>query len=59
MQNEKLLTSEQVADRLQVSSQTVYSWLRTGELPSVRIGRLWRVRPSDLEEFLRKRGQKD
>jgi excisionase family DNA binding protein len=50
---EKLLTPEQVAERLQVTVQTIYTWLRSGYLPSVKMGRLWRIRPDDLEEFIR------
>ena len=50
--NEKLLTPEQVAERLQVTERTVYGWLRRGTLPALKLGRLWRVRPEDLEAFL-------
>ena len=50
--NEKLLTPEQVAERLQVTERTVYGWLRRGKLPALKLGRLWRIRPQDLEAFL-------
>ena len=50
--NEKLLTPEQVAEGLQVTERTVYGWLRRGTLPALKLGRLWRVRPEDLEAFL-------
>src|SRR5213596_2805207 len=50
--NEKLLTPEQVAERLQVTERTVYGWLRRGKLPALKLGRLWRIRPEDLEAFL-------
>ena len=50
--NEKLLTPEQVAKRLQVTERTVYAWLRRGNLPALKLGRLWRIRPEDLEGFL-------
>ena len=50
--NEKLLTPEQVAKRLQVTEWTVYGWLRRGKLPALKLGRLWRIRPEDLETFL-------
>jgi len=50
--NEKLLTPEQVAERLQVTERTVYGWLRRGKLPALKLGRLWRIRPDDLETFL-------
>src|SRR2546428_7077332 len=50
--DEKLLTPEQVAERLQVTERTVYGWLRRGKLPALKLGRLWRIRPEDLEAFL-------
>ncbi|TMC00018.1 MAG: helix-turn-helix domain-containing protein [Chloroflexi bacterium] len=51
--NEKLLTPEQVAERLQVTERTVYGWLRRGRLPALKLGRLWRIRPEE-EAFLEK-----
>jgi excisionase family DNA binding protein len=53
MADEKLLTPEQVADRLQVTVQTIYTWIRSGYLPSIKVGRLWRIRPDDLEDFIK------
>lgn len=53
MADERLLIPEQVADRLQVSVQTIYTWIRSGYLPSIKVGRLWRIRPEDLEDFIR------
>ncbi len=53
MADEKLLTPEQVAERLQITVQTIYTWMRSGYLPSVKMGRLWRIRPDDLEEFIK------
>ena len=50
--NEKLLTPEQVAERLQVTERTVYGWLRRGKLTALKLGRLWRIRQDDLEAFL-------
>jgi excisionase family DNA binding protein len=47
-----LLTPEQVAERLQVKERTVLDWLRAGDLRGLKLGRLWRVRPEDLEKFL-------
>ena len=46
------LTTEQVAAVLQVEQRTVAQWLRTGQLKGVKMGRLWRVPPSALDEFL-------
>lgn len=54
---ETLLSPAQVADRLQVTEQTIYDWLREGKLAGHKLGRLWRVRPKDLEAFLQRAGR--
>jgi excisionase family DNA binding protein len=45
----RFLTPEEVADLLRISRRTVYNWLRSGQLPALRIGRIWRVRLEDIE----------
>ena len=35
-----------------MTERTVYGWLRRGKLPALKLGRLWRIRPKDLEGFL-------
>ncbi len=49
---DQLLTPSQVAERFQVTDRTVYQWLRDGQLVGHKLGRLWRIRPEDLEDFL-------
>lgn len=49
---EKLLTPEEVADRLRISRITVMDYLRAGRIKGRKVGRLWRVPASDLEAFL-------
>jgi len=52
------LTVQQIADSLQLDGQTVRRWLRAGELRGVLLSDKagWRVRPEDLEAFLRTKG---
>jgi len=47
-----LLTTEQVAEILQVHVLTVYSYIRQGKLDAVRIGRSYRIMPEDLSHFI-------
>jgi len=47
-----LLTREQVADFVGVSVKTIARWDRKGWLPSIRIGRLVRYKPGDVERLL-------
>lgn len=51
-----ILSITQVAEYLGVSERTVYNKVRAGELPAIKVGRLWRVRSADLESWLRARG---
>ena len=54
MSAEKLLTTETVAKVLLVKADTLRGWLRIGKIKGVKVGnRLWRVRESELEAFLR------
>jgi len=48
---DELLTVEEVARIVKASVSTVRKWIRTGELRSVKVGRLRRVRRADLQSF--------
>ena len=48
------LTPSEVLMRLRVNVKTLYRLIGSGALPAVRIGRQWRVRPLDLETWLRR-----
>jgi len=48
--SQKYLAPEEVASTLNVTRQTVYNWVRSGELPATKIGRTWRVTMQDIEE---------
>ena len=55
MQETKLLTVGQVAERLQVSEYTVRRWLNSDRLKGLKLGgdRLgWRVSEDELRRFL-------
>ena len=48
----ELMTVEQVAAYLRLHKLTVYKFIRSGELQALRLGRSFRVRRADVEEFL-------
>ena len=50
--DERLLTIAQVAERLQLTENTIRKYVRAGSLPALKAGRVWRVRESDLLEFI-------
>ncbi len=47
--NESLLKPAEVAQILQISRAKAYQLLQRGEIPTVRIGTIVRVKRSDLE----------
>lgn len=49
------LTADEVAAILGVSAQSVRRWAKKGELPAIRIGKLWRFDPAVIRE-VRKKG---
>ena len=51
----RLFTVEQVADALQSSTRTVRRLISSGELSTVRIGRLVRIRPEAFAALLDQR----
>jgi excisionase family DNA binding protein len=46
------LTTQEVLDCLKVTARTIYRLIKAGDLPAIRIGRQWRFRRSDLNEWL-------
>lgn len=47
-----LLTVAEVAAQLRVSTMTVYRLIKAGELPAARVGRSYRLRPADVDQYL-------
>jgi excisionase family DNA binding protein len=57
MNKDELLDVEAVAGELGVHIETIRKWIREKQLNAVNLGRRggYRIRRSDLDEFLRKR----
>jgi excisionase family DNA binding protein len=47
------LTVAEVAAMMRVSKMTVYRLVHSGELPAVRVGRSFRVREEDANDYLK------
>jgi excisionase family DNA binding protein len=46
------LTTEEVLEYLQVNLRTVYRLIKAGKIPAVRVGRQWRFRKADIDQWL-------
>jgi PTS system nitrogen regulatory IIA component len=55
MIEDDILTIEEVAKYLRVSERTVYDWAQKGEIPSGKIGTVWRFKKADIEKWVNDR----
>jgi excisionase family DNA binding protein len=51
----RLLTPNEVAEQLRVSTMTVYRLIKSGELPAARISNSFRLRAEDVDAYLEAR----
>lgn len=51
---EKLLTPEELADKLNVKLTHLYGLVRKDEIPYCKVGKLLRFKESEIEEWLKK-----
>ena len=57
-QTKRLLSAEDLARELGVGRTTAYSLLWSGTIPSMKVGRLRKVRRSDVDAFIEARLEK-
>jgi len=48
----KILTVEDIEKDLKVSKETVYRFIKQGDLPAFKVGGKWRVLQEDYEKFI-------
>ena len=53
--DDDILTIDEVAKYLRVSERTVYDWAQRGEIPSGKIGTVWRFKKTELEKWVNER----
>jgi len=50
---------EDVAQHLGVARDTVYRWIETKRLPAHKVGRLWKFKLAEVDEWVRDGGAAD
>lgn len=50
--DEKFFTTEQVASILQVHPFTILKFIKQGKLKGIKLGRVYRIKESDMKNFL-------
>jgi len=51
---ERLLSVGEICKYFGISRDTVYKWIETKGLPAYRLGRLWKFKQKDVDEWLEK-----
>jgi excisionase family DNA binding protein len=57
--SERWVGAEDVADHLGVAKDSVYRWIEERDLPAHRVGRLFRFKLSEIDEWVRQDSQRD
>ena len=57
--NERFYSVQQIADKLNIHFRTVYNLIYTGQLPSIRVGRVYRISQDHLNAFCFQQEQAD
>jgi PTS system nitrogen regulatory IIA component len=55
MTDEQLMSVKDLADYLQVDMSTLYLWSQRGQIPAMKVGRMWRYRRSEIDTWLNER----
>jgi len=51
--DDRWLSVEEIGEYLGVSKDTVYSWISSKKMPGHRVGRLWKFKKDEVDEWVR------
>ena len=49
---EKWSSLEEIAEHLGVSKDTIYRWIATRQMPAHKIGKLWKFKISEIDDWV-------
>jgi excisionase family DNA binding protein len=56
MTEDRWLSTDEVADYLNVKKGTIYKWIETRNVPAHRVGNNWKFRRDEIAEWVRSTG---
>jgi excisionase family DNA binding protein len=51
-EKEKWTSIEEIAEHIQVHKDTIRIWIKKGEIPAHKIGKQWRFKISEIDEWV-------
>ncbi len=55
MADEQLMSVKETAEYLNVNISTIYMWSQKGQMPAMKMGKMWRYRRSEIDAWLNER----
>jgi len=52
--HEQWVSVEQIAQHLNVKAFTIYKWLERKDMPAHKVGRLWRFKITEVDEWVKR-----
>ncbi|MEI8120887.1 MAG: helix-turn-helix domain-containing protein [bacterium] len=53
MKAEPWVSLEEIAEHLKVSTDTIHRWIRARRIPVQRVGRQWRFKVTEVDDWVR------
>lgn len=53
---EPWMSADDIAEHLGVTKHTIYGWINDRSMPAHKIGRLWKFKASEVDEWVRTGG---
>lgn len=54
MIEKRLLSVDDICEYLGIGRDTIYKWIESKGLPAYRLGRLWKFKKEEVDEWLKK-----
>jgi len=58
-ETERWLSVEEIAAHLGISKETIYRWLEKEKIPAHRVGRLWKFKASEVDQWIKNGGAEE
>ena len=55
MADDQLMSVKELAAYLQVDVSSIYLWSQRGQIPAMKVGKMWRYRRSEIDAWLESR----
>lgn len=58
VENERWFSMDEIAEYLGVSRDSILNWINDKNFPAHKIGRLWRFKPKEVDDWVKQDGIK-